>query len=124
MMSNRVLIVVGAFEPGFRGGGPIRSIIHILESAPPDTDIWLVTRDRDVGCTEPYPGLSGRWVRRRRALVFYLDIRRPRHWLRLWRDLRRVEFDLLYCNSFWSIPFTAVPIFANPLRSRRWSRRR
>jgi glycosyltransferase involved in cell wall biosynthesis len=114
--SARVLIVVGTFEPGFRGGGPIRSIVHILESAPPDMDIWLVTRDRDVACAEPYPGLSGRWVRRREARVFYVDIRRPRHWLGLWRDLRRVHFDLLYCNSFWSIAFTAVPIIAARLR--------
>ncbi|WKU05082.1 glycosyltransferase [Micromonospora sp. HUAS LYJ1] len=92
----------GCFEPGFRGGGPVRSVATILDATSSSVLPTLVTRDRDLGAREPYPGLSGRWADRGRARIFYLDLRRPRHWVRLWRDVRPGTFDLLYLNGMWS----------------------
>jgi glycosyltransferase involved in cell wall biosynthesis len=110
---RRVLVMCGAFEPGFRGGGPIRSVANIVDTAPADVDIWLVTSDRDLGSRKPYPGLSGTSVRRGRARVFYVNTRRPAHWLRLWRELRTAPFDLLYVNSLFEPVFTVLPIVAS-----------
>jgi glycosyltransferase involved in cell wall biosynthesis len=106
----RVLATSAGFEPGFRGGGPIRSVTAIVDTVSDTTDLWLVTADRERGASEQYPGLSGRWISRGRPQVFYLDWRRPRHWLRLWRDLHRRQFDLLYVNSLWQPSFTILPI--------------
>jgi glycosyltransferase involved in cell wall biosynthesis len=112
----RVLVTCGAFEPGFRGGGPVRSLARIVDTVSGDVELTLVTRDRDVGACDPYPGLSGRWVGRGRCRVFYLDTGRPTQWLRLWRELRAVPFDLLYVNSLWQFTFTVVPVLAARLR--------
>ncbi|GIH21012.1 glycosyltransferase family 4 protein [Rugosimonospora africana] len=112
----RVLATCGCFEPGFRGGGPVRSLAAIMASLPGHVDLLLVTRDRDLGSAQPYPGLSGRWVDRYRSRIFYLDTRRPGQWLRLWRALRRDEYDLLYVNSLWAPVFTVVPVLAARLR--------
>jgi glycosyltransferase involved in cell wall biosynthesis len=112
----RVLITCGTFEPGFRGGGPVRSVAHIIDTVSDRIDAVLVTRDRDTGATGPYPGLTGRWRPRGRARVFYLNVHAPRQWLRLWRDLRDVPFDLLYVNSFLAPTFTVLPILAMRLR--------
>jgi hypothetical protein len=68
----RVLVTCGVFKPGSRGGGPIRSVANVVDTAPNDVDIMLVTRDRDLGSSEPYGGLSGQCVPRGRARVFYL----------------------------------------------------
>ena len=108
----RVLLTCGVFEPGFRGGGPVRSVAHLLDTASPTVLVDLLTGDRDLGSSRPYPGLSGRWVDRGRARVFYLNIRRARQWFGLWRRLRRTSFDLLYVNSLWSPVFTVVPVVA------------
>jgi glycosyltransferase involved in cell wall biosynthesis len=112
----RVLVTCGAFEPGFRAGGPIRSVAAIVDTAPEDVAITLVTADRDLGDACPYPGLSGEWVERGRCRIFYLNVRSPRQWLRLWRELRHESYDLLYLNSLWSLLFTAVPVLARALR--------
>jgi glycosyltransferase involved in cell wall biosynthesis len=112
----RVLITCGTFEPGFRGGGPVRSVANIADTVSDGIDAVLVTRDRDTGNLEPYPGLSGRWAARNRTRVFYLNVRAVRQWLRLWRDLRDFPLDLLYVNSFWSPLFTVLPIVAMRLR--------
>lgn len=111
-MTFRVLITSAFFAPGFRGGGPVRSVATILDTVSERIDPVLVTGDRDAGTGHPYPGLSGRWVTRNRARVFYLDVRRPGQWLRLWRELRVVPFDLLYVNSLWSPLFTVLPVVA------------
>ena len=98
----RVLLVCEFFEPGFRAGGPVRSIAHMLDSSSDVVDVLVVTRDRDLGSAEPYPGLSGRLVHRRNAQVCYVDPRRLRHWWLLATVLTGRRFDLLYVNSFWA----------------------
>jgi glycosyltransferase involved in cell wall biosynthesis len=108
----RVFALCGSFEPGFRGGGPVRSLAHIVDTAPPHIALTLVVNDRDLGSRTPYPGLSGQRIQRGHAWVHYLNIRHPGQWLRLLREQRSSSIDLLYCSSFWSLPFTAVPLLA------------
>jgi glycosyltransferase involved in cell wall biosynthesis len=108
----RVLATSQLFEPGFRGGGPIRSVAHIVDTVSDEIELSLITRDRDLGTREPYLGLSGQWLRRGRANIFYLNTHSPRQWLQLWRQLRKVPFDLIYVNSLWDPTFTVLPILA------------
>ncbi|QKW13107.1 glycosyltransferase family 4 protein [Verrucosispora sp. NA02020] len=108
----RVVATAGVFEPGFRGGGPIRSLRYILDTLPEGIDVTLVTRDRDLRSPVSYPGLSGRLLHRdARAAVFYLDPFALRHWARLLRHVRSRPVDLLYLNSLWSA-FSVVSILA------------
>ncbi|MET8258875.1 glycosyltransferase family 4 protein [Micromonospora sp. NPDC005205] len=112
----RVLATARVFEPGFRGGGPIRSLRFILDTLPDDLDVTLVTGDRDLCSPKPYPGLSGRLVRRdERCAVFYLGPFALRHWVRLARHIRSRPVDLIYVNSLWSL-FSVLPILAVALR--------
>ena len=46
----------------------------------------------------------------------YLNVRKPRQWLRLYRKLRARSFDLLYVNSLWDPTFTVIPVFLARLR--------
>jgi glycosyltransferase involved in cell wall biosynthesis len=108
----RVLMTSQVFEPGFRGGGPVRSIARIVDTVSDRIGVALVTRDRDHGAATPYDGLSGRWLRRGGANVYYLGTRSVRQWLRLLRELRRQRFDLLYVNSLWAPMFTILPVLA------------
>jgi glycosyltransferase involved in cell wall biosynthesis len=108
----RVLATSAGFEPGFRGGGPIRSVASIVDTISDRIDLSLITRDRDLGSTKPYQDLSGRWIRRGRSRVFYLDTRSFGQWLRLRREMSIIRFDLLYVNSLWSPVFTVIPIVA------------
>lgn len=114
--SFRVLAMCAVFEPGFRGGGVVRGVVPTVDTVPEGIDLALVTRDRDLGAREPYSALSGRWVTRNRARVFYLNTRSPEQWRRLLRDLRGVApFDLLYVNSTWAPIFTLIPVIASRL---------
>lgn len=112
----KVLATSGVFEPGFRGGGPIRSLARIVDTVSDEIELSLITSDRDLRSTAAYPGLSGQWISRGRSKVYYLNTGKPIAWVRLWRELARTEFDLLYVNSLWDPYFTIVPIIATRLR--------
>lgn len=113
---RRVLAFAPAFEPGYKSGGPIKSMVQILDNLPESVKVTLVTGDRDLGESTPYAGLSGQSVRRGQHEIYYLNWRDLRQWVSLLRRLRRVPFDLLYVNSLWSPQFTVVPILARCLR--------
>ena len=112
----RVVVTCPTFEPGFRGGGPVKSVSQIIDSAPSDLDVVLITSDRDLGVSEPYPALSGRWIRRATASVFYLSRRNPVQWIRLIVELRKHPIKLLYVNSLWEPYFSITPIALSLLR--------
>jgi glycosyltransferase involved in cell wall biosynthesis len=112
---RRVLAFTGAFLPGYKAGGPIKSIVQLLADLPESVSVTLVTGDRDLGDSAAYPGLSGRVVRRGRHDVYYLNWRDPRHWLALGRWARRNPVDLIYVNSLFSPVFTVLPILAHQL---------
>ncbi|MFY1701407.1 MULTISPECIES: glycosyltransferase [Micromonospora] len=112
MAPFRVLTTYNFFEPGFRAGGPVRSIARILDTCSEQTSVTMVTGDRDLGAREPYPGLSGRWVTRGRARIFYLCPRRPGQWWALWRALRQGHFDLLYANGMFATYSIALVLAA------------
>ncbi|MEU8254550.1 glycosyltransferase family 4 protein [Micromonospora inaquosa] len=111
----RVLLTCDFFEPGFRAGGPVRSVAQLLDTASPAIDVTMVTRDRDLGSNEPYPGLSGRWARRGAARIYYLDPGRLHQWHAMLRTLRSSTFDLLYVNSLWAMS-SILPILAAQTR--------
>src|SRR4051794_10611481 len=101
-----VLVTSAAFAPGFLAGGPIRAVTQLVDTLPADVTVDLVTRDRDHGTTEPYPGLEGTWRPRGRSEVFYLDIRSGGQWRRLLSHIRSRSYDCLYVNSLFSPVFS------------------
>ncbi len=57
MSKKRILIIMGRYLPGFRDGGPVRSIQNLTDRLGDDYDFNILTCDRDRGDTKPYPGI-------------------------------------------------------------------
>ena len=61
------------FLPGFKVGGPARSVKNIAFALAGDFDFLILTRDRDLGERSPFQGIHrGRWVQMARVYVEYL----------------------------------------------------
>lgn len=97
-----VFVVVDYYLPGYRAGGPTRSVANLIAALGDEADFYVVTRDRDFGDTKAYPGIpTGRWVAADGARVMYLS---PSAWrggavARVMRDTRH---DVLYLNSYFA----------------------
>ncbi|RZU50153.1 glycosyltransferase involved in cell wall biosynthesis [Krasilnikovia cinnamomea] len=107
-----VLAMSQYFEPGFKAGGPIRSVARIVDTIPQEVKLTLVTSDRDLGDPAPYSGLSGARIQRGPATVHYVDAANRRQRQVLADRLREGNFDLLYVNSLFNPRFSIMPVLA------------
>ena len=55
---QKILIITGRYLPGFRDGGPVRSILNLTDWMGDDHDIRIMCLDRDHGDDKPYPGIT------------------------------------------------------------------
>ncbi|MBO4905048.1 MAG: glycosyltransferase family 4 protein [Lachnospiraceae bacterium] len=55
---RKILIITGRYVPGFRDGGPVRSILNLTEWLGNEYDIRIMCLDRDHGDTAPYPDIK------------------------------------------------------------------
>jgi glycosyltransferase involved in cell wall biosynthesis len=111
-----VLAFAPYFLPGVKGGGPIRALSEILASLPESVSVHLVTSDRDLGDTEPYPGLESRVRPFGRHKIFYWNRTSLRSWWQVLRLSRASHYDVLFLNSFWSPQFTMFPWLLQQMR--------
>lgn len=106
----RVLVSCDHYLPGVNAGGPIRSISAIVHGLGSELDFRVVTRDRDLGATEPYAGIpAGRWTTYDGTPLHYCPAGEPT--LRSWDALlHEVLPDVIYLNSLFSARFSIAPL--------------
>jgi glycosyltransferase involved in cell wall biosynthesis len=110
-----ILTLADYYLPGYKAGGPVRTLSNMADQLGDQFQFRIVTRDRDEGDAEPYATcLPGCWQRKGKAEVIYLPPRElnPR-WLRWLFD--HTEHDVLYLNSFFSPVFSIAPMLLRRL---------
>lgn len=105
----RVLVFAPSFAPAVDAGGPARSLTNLATEAAVDHEVIVITTDRDLGSSSPYPGLSGRRVARGKATVYYADLHSTAHMTSLIGKLRGEAFDLILLNSIWHRTLAVLP---------------
>ncbi|MDZ4822789.1 MAG: glycosyltransferase [Flavobacteriales bacterium] len=107
---KKILVFADWFLPGFKAGGPIRSVANLV-AALPEFDFFIVTRNTDHHSTHPYPDIeTGKWnVHLPNVQVMYLEEKKITR--------RAVDeiigsqlFDWYYLNSLFSKRFTLLPL--------------
>jgi len=107
---STVLIVLGYYLPGYKAGGPVRTITNIVHALGTEFDFKIITSDRDIGDSAPYAGVEpNQWVSVGNAKVMYVRNGGPAAVLK-W--ILATPHHVLYLNSFFSIPFSIVPMWA------------
>jgi glycosyltransferase involved in cell wall biosynthesis len=110
-----VLVLVRHYLPGYKCG-PIRSIANLVGALGAELDFRVVTLDRDVGDTAPYPDVrvDGSWHSVGCAHVLYLSPAQ-RSAANLARILRHTPHDALYLNSAFDPHFALRPLILRRL---------
>jgi glycosyltransferase involved in cell wall biosynthesis len=106
----KMLVFVGYFLPGYKGGGPIRTIANMADRLSDYYTFKIITLDRDLGDIVPYPGIKqNTWNQVGEAMVYYLN---PSSisWKNFKRLMENTSYDLIYLNSFFSLNFSIKPL--------------
>lgn len=97
------------FPPARDGGGPIRTLEALTQTAPDGFDIFVLTSDRDHNATLPMAVESGQWIRSGRLKVYYASTNPLLSMIRAYTSVRRQRPDVLYINGFFNAWFSIVP---------------
>ena len=115
-----ILIFVDWFEPGYKGGGPIRSIAGFIHNLKNNFTINVVTSIRDYNTTEAYNNIiPNEWLfYDDNVEVLYLNKRLSFSMFN--NILNYKEFNWVYLNSFFSFNFSILPyIFSRFSKTRK-----
>lgn len=107
---RRILVVVPVYLPGYKAGGPIKSIVQLVDHLGEEFDFQVVTGDRDIGDNSSYNGVDFQgWVQVGKASVLY--VKSSFFGLgRICEVLRSGADDILYLNSFFNFRFSIFPL--------------
>lgn len=106
-----IVTLLGSYIPGYKAGGPTRSIANLVANIGEEFKFKIITLDRDHGDVSPYPEIArNRWVRVGNADVMYLS---PKFGGLLRLTVLLASLDkrsVLYLNSFFSRRFSILAI--------------
>lgn len=108
--ASSVLILTPYFLPGFKSGGPVRSLTSLVQQLRGRFIFNVITADREREDPQPFAGVqTGRWCEVAGTAVYYLPpgVEAARQITRL---LCQEKSAVLYLNSVFSPVFTALPL--------------
>jgi len=109
-MKPKILIFIDWYKPGFKAGGPIRSISNLVSQLNTEYDFYVVTRNTDYLETEPYSTIkTNEWNEIDGAKVFYLSAENTNK-TTIKKLIQEINPSIVYCNSLYSPKFTLTPI--------------
>ncbi len=113
-MSNspRILIFTDWYSPGFKAGGPIRSISNLVKLL--GGQAWVITGDRDLGDMTPYSGIQlNQWLSQKDGshVMYCSPDKMGKQMMK--SVCKEFVHDTWYMNSMFSMRFTIEPLWWN-----------
>ncbi len=111
MQRATILVMIDYYLPGFKAGGPLRTLANLVSRFSDEFRFQIITRDRDLGDSEPYGGVpTGCWVSSNGAEVLYLTPDQL-SFRAICRIMQQTPHDMVYLNGLFSVPFSITPLF-------------
>ena len=108
---KHILVFIDWYEPAFKAGGPVRSVVNLISRLYDRYKFSIVTSACDYGSTEALPGIqpdtwqNGRYGER----ICYRSKPGLRNSI---RHIRREQPDLVYLQGIFSLHYSLIPLFA------------
>lgn len=112
---RKILVTASYYLPGYRAGGPIRSVLNLVRALQDTYDFSIVTRNRDLGQKEPYREINANnWTKTDGVSVYYGD-REALSFGGLRKLLNNERYDAIYLNSFFDPSLSIQPLILRRL---------
>jgi len=110
---KKILIFIDWFLPGYKAGGPVRSMANMVEYLKEDYAFYIVTRNTDYTDSEPYSSVkSNCWESfADNVKVFYADVALQNN-ATFMELISEVKPDIAYINGVYSWKFSIMPLIA------------
>nr|WP_180054742.1 glycosyltransferase [Acinetobacter sp. YH12113] len=106
----KILLLTGYYLPGYKGGGPIKTVSNLVNATSDVMQYSIVTSDRDLGDKRPYSSVNiGQWNQRENNFVYYTGSG-PRGLIQIAKIILKRDYHIIYLNSFFSLRFSIIPL--------------
>ena len=105
----RILIMIGAFKPAIKYGGPVTSIVNMCQQLSKELEFFVVTLDHDLKSKERFSNITEGWNYTKTEKILYLKDSEVKYRTIL-RIIKEINPDLVYLNSLYLAKF-AIPSF-------------
>lgn len=117
--NKRVAIFCDYYLPGFRAGGPVKSIRGIVSNLKRYFNFCLITRDRDKRSKTAYEGIQiNGWNTRDDEKIFYVG-KSLTDLISVFKVIKKSNWEITYFNSLFSFKFSIFPFIISRLMGRR-----
>lgn len=105
MNKPTILIFTLFYYPGYKAGGPIKSIYQITNSLSDEFEFKIITSDRDAGDKHPFKDVTvNEWTKFENTTIFYY--KQSNNFLYLLKIINNTKYDAIYLNSLMDKKFT------------------
>ena len=108
---KKILIFIDWFLPGYRAGGPVRSMANLMEQLSEEYCFLVVTRNTDYMETKPYELTADQWVEGPFDAEVYYFSKEGLSFKNMKRLIGETDFDVAYVNGIYSWWFSILPLF-------------
>ena len=109
---KKILIFIDWFLPGYKAGGPIRSVANMVDHLSKDFIFKIITTDTDYLEKEPYKdNESNKWVEFNNNTSIYYFSKENLTKNKLKGLIKNTKFDIAYINGIYSFYFSILPLF-------------
>lgn len=114
---NKLLFFIDWYLPGYKGGGPIQAVRHLCDVLKDDTEIFIITSDRDLGDKEPYKDIiANEWSSARNTNIIYLSPQNQ-NYSYIKKLILTIEPNSIYLSNIFSKVFTLLPLIFYSIHS-------
>lgn len=99
---KKILIFTEYFEPGYKAGGPIKSIKNMVDSLKDQFNFTIITKNKDLGDEYSYSNIdSDIFYNREWGNILYTNLTKL-NIIEIKRMINKIKPDYIYLNSFFS----------------------
>ncbi len=113
MTKRHVLIFAQHYVPGFKAGGPVRSIKNLVAKLNSEFKFTIITSDRDFGDDKPYSNVKvNQQIETSECDIYYLSSDKQ-SMSEMQNLINRIKPDVIYLNSLFGFRFSVQVAFLN-----------
>jgi len=109
---KKILIFIDWFLPGYKAGGPIRSVANLTAHLFSEFEFLIITRNNDYLEKSPYPNVkANQWVNFSENIKVYYFSKEQLNIKNLKNLVSGLNFDTTYINGIYSFYFSLFPVY-------------
>ncbi len=108
---KKILVFIDWYKPGFRAGGPIRSMVNMVGHLSDKYEFYIVTRNSDFMEKNPYLDVEpNKWIKLSENENVYYISNENLSLSNIKKLIHTTPFDVAYLNGVYSFYFSILPL--------------